>query len=295
MFARTAIWLIIALIGLADCIALPMQGLSLDWASEWRNLLLLAVFFVLSLLLRWWQRPQAARFTGALIQALVFAHVGTIFTYALTAASPFPIADPLFERADVALGFDWMAWFQWINHHPTVRVILGLAYDSMMPQFLILIGIFAYIDTRRVDELLIASMLALIIIFPIMYLLPSVGAYAPHGIIGGNWEADILEMRSHAVLVIHPGEGIVTFPSYHTVLGILFTNMVRGRRLLFYPLLILNALLLASVMSAGGHYFVDLVSGVAVALVALGGTQYMLVRCSQEAKIVRDTSVAPSE
>jgi len=285
MSAGTLVWLIVFLIGLADSIVLSVQGMSLDWNDEWRGVLLLSLSLALSYLLKWRRQPQAARFTLTLTQFIAFAHVGTILTYALTAASPFPMADSLFEREDIALGFHWLPWFQWINRHSAINVLLVLAYNSMVPQFTILTALFSYDNAKRVDELLVASMVAIIIIFPVMYLLPSVGAFAPHGIADGkNWETDILQMRSHTVFVIHPWEGIVTFPSYHTVLGILFINMARGIKWLFYPLLMLNALLMASVMNVGGHYLVDVVGGVAVAVLALSATQYLLARRLQEAK-----------
>jgi hypothetical protein len=291
--APTLIWLIVALIGMADGITLLVQGMSLEWSTEWRNILLLLAFLMLARLFRQRQMPEAARFTTALVQAVAFAHVGTIFTYLLMAASPFPMADPLFERADLALGFDWLAWFQWIEHHPTIRIVLALAYDSMIPQVFALVALFSFADPRRVDELLVAGALAIIIIFPFVYLLPSIGAFAPHGITGADWENDIIAMRSHTTLIISPTAGIVTFPSYHTVLGVLLVNTVRGQRWLFGPLLVLNALMIASVMNTGGHYLVDMLSGIAVGAVALGATQYLLALCSGKLPADENRSMAP--
>lgn len=294
MSAQTVVWLIILLIAVGDGIALRLQGMSLDWTAEWHNLLLLPLFLALARLLEWLRQPQAARFTTVVTQALTAAHVGTILSYVLTAASPFPLADSLFDRADIALGFDWLAWFNWIDQHPVIHNILILSYNSMIPQFLIMIAVFSYASRKRLDELLVESILAIIIILPILYLLPSVGAFTSHGITGrGDWEIDILRMRSHAVLVVVPREGIVTFPSYHTIMGVLFINMARGSRRLFYPLLLLNALLMVSVMSVGGHYLVDMIGGIALGFVALGAARYLLARCSPEAMIMRDALAAP--
>ena len=282
MSAQSLIWLIIALLGVADGIGLSAQGMSVDRDKEWAALLLILIPVALARLCLWRNNPHAARFATTLAQLIAFCHVGSLFTYALMAASPFQFADALFEHADLAIGFHWLAWFNWVNHHRIVHIILGLAFGSMVPQAFILTAFFAYMDAKRVDELLVAAMLAIIIICPIMYRLPSVGAYLPYGIVGGAWEADILALRSHTLLIINSVQGIVTFPSYHTVLGILLTNMALGRKWLFYPLLGLNCLLIASVPSQGGHYFVDMLTGVAVAFVALGATQFLLARCSQD-------------
>jgi hypothetical protein len=291
--AQTLIWLIIGLIGVADSITLLVQRMALEWGAESRNIVLLLSFLLFARLLLWWQKPQAARFTIALIQALTFAHLGTIFTYALMAASPFPMADPLFERVDVALGFDWLAWFQWIVHHQTIHIILFLAYHSMIPQVFVLTAIFSYVNSSQVDEFLVAAILAVIIIFPFIYLLPSIGAFAPHGITGASWEADILTMRSHATHLIRPAEGIVTFPSYHAALGLLLVNMARGRWWLFGPLLVLNTVMMTSVMNIGGHYLVDLLGGIVVGAVALSAARYLLSLCTREATAKQAKSIDP--
>ena len=72
-------------------------------------------------------------------------------------------------------------------------------------------------------------------------------------------------------------DGIVFFPSYHTILAVLFANMARGRRW-FLPILLLNLLMIASVMSEGSHYGVDMLSGLALAFVVLGAVQFLLVK-----------------
>jgi membrane-associated phospholipid phosphatase len=69
--------------------------------------------------------------------------------------------------------------------------------------------------------------------------------------------------------------GIVAFPSYHAVLGVLLTYAHRGGVLL-WPVAALNAVMLVSIPSEGGHYLIDLVAGVPTAvftIVAIRGAQ----------------------
>ena len=125
-------------------------------------------------------------------------------------------------------------------------------------------------------------MLSIMIITPIMFLLPSVGAWSQHGVgMIEPWRERYTRLRSHAMtaIVVAKTEGIISFPSFHTVLGVLFTNMARGYRS-FLPIAILNLAMLASVMSEGAHYGVDMLSGVAVALVALAATRFLLALCA---------------
>jgi membrane-associated phospholipid phosphatase len=54
--------------------------------------------------------------------------------------------------------------------------------------------------------------------------------------------------------------------------------MARRRRV-FLPILLLNIVMIASVMSEGAHYFVDMLSGVFVALAAIVITRRVLGWC----------------
>jgi hypothetical protein len=225
------------------------------------------------------RNPPAARLFISVAQILAFSYVGAILSYAAMAASPFPLADTLLGHADTALGFDWLAWFTWVNTHPAVHFVLALSYASIPLQLTGLLVYFAYADPRRVDELLLAGVLSVGIIIPLMVLLPAVGAWSQHGVgIIEPWRHDILALRSHTLLTIGEPEGIISFPSFHTILGVLFANMARGRRW-FLPVLVVNLLLIASVMSEGSHYGVDMLSGLVVAWLALAASRSTVNRC----------------
>jgi membrane-associated phospholipid phosphatase len=71
--------------------------------------------------------------------------------------------------------------------------------------------------------------------------------------------------------------GIVTFPSYHTVLAILFTYAHRSRRS-FPVFLIINCLMLVSIPSEGGHYLSDVLAGAGLAVVAIVAARVILQR-----------------
>jgi membrane-associated phospholipid phosphatase len=64
-------------------------------------------------------------------------------------------------------------------------------------------------------------------------------------------------------------QGIVTFPSFHTTLGILFIYVVRRERWALAVFAPLNILLILSTPTVGGHYLVDLFGGAAVAAVSI--------------------------
>jgi hypothetical protein len=239
------------------------------------------------------RNPPAARLAEAFVQILAFAQVGSYLTYGAMAASPFPIADGLLERADTLLGFDWLAWFNWVHAHPIVHLILAKAYASIPLQLLVLLVYFSFADADRVDELVLATILSVAIIVPGMVLLPAIGVWSQHGVGVEPWRAEILALRSHTMLTVSQTQGIVAFPSFHTVAGVLLTNMVRGRKW-FLSVLALNVLMIVSVMTEGAHFAVDMLSGLVIAWIAITASRSILVWCKRGSPVRGTVAAAPS-
>ena len=279
MGIQSLIWALIAATGVVDYILFTAQGMTIT--LNWWDVIIVATLYGLSVATR--QRiPPAARLLGAFAQIFAFAQAGVYLWYGAMAASPFPMADTLLSRADAALGFDWLAWFTWIEAHPTFAFILAKSYSSIPSQILLLVIYFAYADAKRVDELLLAAILSVPVIVTGMVLLPAVGAWSQHDVgMVEPWRADILALRSHTLVTVVATKGIVSFPSFHAELGIFFANMARGRKW-FLPVLILNLILLASAISEGAHYGVDILGGIVVALVAIVASRSILARFPSE-------------
>jgi len=270
------IWSLIAATGVIDGILLATQGMTVG--AKWPAVTLLGLLWGTAVMFR--RIPSISLLLVSISQICAFTHIGAILTYAATAASPFPLADSLLSRADNAIGFNWPAWFDFINANPRLHSVLAYAYLSASAQVFALLFYFSYADGNRVHEVILAGILSILLIVPIMVLLPALGAWSQYGIgMAQPWRHDILGLRAHTLVEIGETVGIVSFPSFHTVLAVLFINMARGRTW-FVPALILNLLMIASVPTEGAHYGVDVVSGLAVAFVALAVTRCVLARCS---------------
>jgi hypothetical protein len=275
MSAESLIWALMAAIGLLDVVLFAAQGMTaiFHWSTAFYLIVLWGGAKIIERRI-----PPAARLTSAFAQLFAFCQVGSCLTYVAMAASPFPLADGLLSRWDSDLGFDWPAWFAWVHTHPAVHFIMVHAYASVTLQVLALLLYFSYVNADRVDELLLATILATAIIAPVNFLLPAIGAWSQHGVGIEPWRGEILALRSHTLLIVDHTQGIITFPSFHTVCGVLLINMARGHRL-FMPVLLLNVLLIASVMSVGAHYAVDMLSGLAVACIAIAAARSITAWC----------------
>ena len=63
--------------------------------------------------------------------------------------------------------------------------------------------------------------------------------------------------------------GMVTFPSFHTILALLVVWASRATWW-FWPAALLNAVVIASTLPVGGHHLADLVGGALVTAVTIG-------------------------
>ena len=69
-----------------------------------------------------------------------------------------------------------------------------------------------------------------------------------------------------------PGEaivGLITFPSFHAAAAVLLGWLYYGNRLLRWPFVLLNAGMALSAIVVGGHYLVDIIGGVVVAILGI--------------------------
>lgn len=190
--------------------------------------------------------------------------VGVIFTYMATTLA-LPLLDATFERIDLRLGFDWVGFYRAVNLHPVANGVLRLAYASLLPQILAAILYFA--ATGRDDrsyELWWTAFATLAVTAVLSGWFPAAGTFHHYamGLDRAVHLPHFFALRDGSVLhfVVGQLQGIVTFPSYHVVLAILFTYAYRGTRF-FVAAATLNTLMLVSTPIYGGHYLVDMIGG----------------------------------
>jgi hypothetical protein len=202
---------------------------------------------------------------------IAFMATFTMLVY-LAASCAFPLQDVMMERLDRTIGFDWSAWHDAVLHRPILLWPLLVAYTSLLPQTILSIIYFPATDkSARIEEQLLlagATAAATVLISAIW---PALGPFAEHG--GGNvaYLRDVLALRAGGPwhFDLSTMDGIVTMPSYHTVMAVLFTYAFRGTGLVGYCIATLNLAMLLSIPPIGGHYLVDMLAGGALALGAI--------------------------
>ena len=203
---------------------------------------------------------------------IAFTAAACVLTY-LGARGALPLRDDALDSLDRALGFDWVAWSNWVAARPAVRVVLGLAYASLLPQIALCCCVLPLTaGPDRLRELLLAALAAVLVTTAVSALLPALGEFAHHGRgAEADWLPDLLALRRPGPVsfVLQDMKGVVTMPSYHAVLAVLFAHAHRRTGATGVALAALNLAMLVSTPGEGGHYLCDVIAGCGLAAASI--------------------------
>ena len=202
---------------------------------------------------------------------------------ALLASTNAPLADAALARWDALLRFDWLSGFSYWRDRAGVFALLSVVYATLSWQPVLLLGLLAaFGETGHAGRFLAAWGIALAICMAVFPFAPAHGNFLRHAIdpasvpgimVPAGWEfaGPFDALRSGAVTRIDRAmlEGVVTFPSFHTAAAILLAAGFAPLRRLALPMCLLNAAMVVSAVYIGAHYLVDILAGIAVALIAL--------------------------
>jgi membrane-associated phospholipid phosphatase len=167
---------------------------------------------------------------------------------------------------------------QFVAARPALRLVLLLAYSS-----------FALQTVTTVFALSVAGQLARLKAFIVAFIATTLITIAISAVLpaGGPWlfldlHSDVakgflptsatswpvfLGLRDgtfHSINGMN-SEGIISFPSLHAALGILFATALWRTKGIKWAALVLNGLMLAATPAYGSHYFVDVIAGILIA------------------------------
>ena len=271
----SVVWPSIAALALVAATWMAWAGLGVAWVSAAPAALmgigleLLAVFYR-----RRRPDPKLSAALSAMAQLVAASAAGAALSYA-AAATAGDLRDETLYGWDRALGLDWRAYLAFVDAHPRLWLVYTLAYRSLLLQFLVVVlGLGFTGRLRQLRAFVLAFVMALTVTVVISGLLPAVAmfvhlklgprdfghiqpaaAFVHMGILSGLRDGTL------RTVAIGSAEGIITFPSFHAALGVMFALALWPVRLLRWPALALNAVLIAATPIDGGHYFVDVLAG----------------------------------
>jgi hypothetical protein len=261
-------WLLVFVVGIIDLVWCRAVGLTF---SGWGSVgLTLGFLEAVALIYGYAERsPRLGEIGNYAALWVAFSVVGTILTY-LVATLNFPLRDSELGAIDSALGFHWLALYNFATAHWISKLVFSLAYNAMLPQIVLSIMYLGHTEqTERNRDFLWTSMFALILTTIISGVVPAVG---PH--VAGQlpvWSQMLMTIREGHQTSFSLGtmQGIIAFPSFHTVLAILLVYAHRPPSRSFWPVLLVNILMLMAVSPVGHHYLIDAISGAVIALLSI--------------------------
>jgi hypothetical protein len=278
-------WAVIALMSAAFALGLVLAGFTVELSGLLFSLGFVAVYAVFAHAnARSPARrdPQVMFVLGGTAQIVMITVVMAPFTY-IAAAANFPMQDANLLLIDRALGLDWVAYVDYVNERPLLATWLSYGYSMIRwPLFAIPVVLTAAYQYRRLAEFTLAFGLGLVATTIVSALVPAIGVYQEIGLD----PATLVNLEPRAYLdqvrdlaPVRAGElrhldlfglaGIVTFPSFHAASALLYAWALWPVRWIRPIAIIANGMMLAATPIDGGHYFIDLAAGLAVAVLAI--------------------------
>lgn len=214
----------------------------------------------------------------AISQMLLVTSLMASITYMATAANR-PLMDADLLSLDRMLGLEFRSYLKFIDSRLWLIYILAAGYRAigwLMVVSVVALSLAGYF--RRTGEFILAFTLALVASTVISTFVPAIGVYGALGLTAADFpniepqgyydtlrDAPLLRAGSLRTLDLFELGGVLTFPSFHAASAILYGWAFWPVRL-FRPFnLVINGAMILATPVGGGHYFVDVIAGVALA------------------------------
>jgi hypothetical protein len=273
--ADTASWVLVAVMTVGCIVLGYANGFVVD---AWRAIPVCAALAILSGAIVFGRAQQQPRLTAgatAFLQMTLFTVNGVVLAYVL-AAQAGPLCDQELAAADRYLGFDWAALYRTLDTVPIAIWIGGIAYHSLTLQMVVcIVALSATGRDDRLRMMVAAAVSSGIVTILISGAVPAMGnvfdpagyhslwpsvAWLEHDLITGLRDGSVRKLDLTQLM------GIVTFPSYHATLPIILAWAQRdvARLRIIAPVWAVVTILATPVF--GGHYGVDVLAGIGLAV-----------------------------
>ncbi|RXV69272.1 PAP2 family protein [Burkholderia stabilis] len=281
-----AAWLVTILLILVDLIWAYRVDFRIEKGSLMQSARMLSVVFAVALAF-WlisripYKVPARKAFYENVAHSLqwiavlaVFTHVALVFQY-LCVTTNFPLVGDALVAVDAALGFHWLEIYRWVTMHHWMHAVLGLAYVSGDVQLLAIPVILAITsNSRDYAEFVVQFIVSVIVSILISVFLPAESAFLHFNIQDPgtvSTVSDFARLRSGAAreVIFASAQGLISFPSLHVMLALSFAYSLRHVRFVFPIGIALNALMIVSTPTQGGHYLSDVLSGLVIGVLVI--------------------------
>jgi len=184
--------------------------------------------------------------------------------------------DGLLAAMDRAIGIEVPEVLKAMGNFPSLNRFLTACYGSLIALMTIAIIVPPlHGKMRQAKEYILATLMSAIIGIPLFSVFQAVGPWVHYGyqpvIAQEKYLKTFYEIKTAGVyeLDINYSNGLICFPSYHTILAILAATALWKIPYVRIPAAILAILIIVSTVTTGTHYVVDVVAGVFVTILSV--------------------------
>jgi membrane-associated phospholipid phosphatase len=233
------------------------------WTIAWKSFSLPCGVSVIFVTLGWASTGRSAALarTGyAVACILLMSHAAVTLTYAVGFLGG-PFRDEALRKADALLGFSWIAWRESLVSHPTLDALLSWIY----PQVILATIAVTLVVSMEQDARPFLRAIAIAFGFTVvgMMLMPAAGNDPADPSIGVRLALEAGTFRHYDVART---TGLIAMPSFHAVLAVLCALACWPLRRLRWFVALYSVVMLVATIKAGGHYLVDVLVGIVVAI-----------------------------
>ncbi|MEM6387684.1 MAG: phosphatase PAP2 family protein [Pseudomonadota bacterium] len=194
-----------------------------------------------------------------------------------------PLADAWLAKADAMIGFDWLAYFNFVHDRPVLFEVLDHAYaHTGILSFALTLALIALGKFKRIQFHMEAVVWTVLISILISAVTPAYAAAVFYGIDFTNYPnfgfapgvyhvENLYHLRAASPdyrIGAEPFKGLITFPSVHTALGVVMAGAL-WRHWLFWPTALYTLVMIPSTPVLGSHYLIDVIAGAALAILVM--------------------------
>ena len=219
----------------------------------------------------WRREARLSAVLRAAIWTLVLSNLCILPLY-LPMRHAAPLADPFLARLDHGLGFDVGAIVAWVGARPSLARASAVVYDTLTLLCLFSVMVTSFMGrVVRAEVLLLAIVVGVFVTLVTAYILPAIGPWEAGDFAPTSAQAScgrvIRILRTsdiYAVDLANP-DPIIATPSWHVILAVLAALALRPLKVIGPLSLLWGGLIVASTLTTGWHYLVDVLLGIVVA------------------------------
>jgi membrane-associated phospholipid phosphatase len=199
-----------------------------------------------------------------------------LFPMFIAARSRVGLSDDVLARLDRLMGIEVPRVLEVMSQFPKLNLFLAYCYGSLiylMTAAVIVLPLCG--KMRAAKEFSIASVFSAAVSLPLFAAFQALGPWTHYGYVPlldqSQYMRSFEGLRSSGpyLLDLSFADGLICFPSFHTILAFLSAAALYHVRFVRWPAVVLAGLIIISTVTTGTHYVIDVVAGIAVALLSI--------------------------